>query len=179
MLCKLLTEHDLQIADGLLAGYALGVATFGGNLRLIRERLGVSQEELAKRLGHKRPSTVQSWEKNRRRPRPKNILDVATKLGVPPAELVDDVPGDYDTLKGVGHPTADARSAAELTPIEKRALRLFRKMNERGQRLAVSNIAGIAPAFPREPQPKPAALPAHKNGATKSRAPGKRKAAGG
>lgn len=76
------------------------MATFGGNLRIIRERLDVSQEELARRLGHKRASTVQAWEKNRRRPRPQNVVDIAAQLGVQPAELVNGVPGDYDSLKG-------------------------------------------------------------------------------
>lgn len=177
--CNALTAKDLQIADAVAGLYAPAVATFGGNLRKLREARGLSQEELARRMGHARPSTVQSWEKNRRRPRPAAIQALAERLDCSVIELLNEVPSDYDTLRGDGPPVTDTPGEPSLTPIERRVLKLLRGMRVEGQRLAVQSIAGYAVAFPREPLPEQAAPPLRRPEATGRKGRGTRKAAEG
>lgn len=79
-----------------LAAYAPCVPTFGETLRTVRERHGYSQPKLAIALGHKTPSTVQSWESGRKVPRRANLRKLADTLGVPLRELTgaSDLPRD-------------------------------------------------------------------------------------
>jgi transcriptional regulator with XRE-family HTH domain len=98
--CKYMTSLQLGIAHPLRAVYPLGVAhTFGGNLRRLRQARGLSQEAVAAALGHKRPSTVQSWEKNRRCPKPESIRVLAEALKCEPWELLEGVATPYDDLR--------------------------------------------------------------------------------
>jgi transcriptional regulator with XRE-family HTH domain len=93
-----------------LAAYAEPVTAFGDQLRAWRLRSGISQENLGKRLGHKRPSTVQSWERGRRPPKPVHIAALADALGL----SVEERRLAMDLLAGL--PTeqdAQARAAAQ------------------------------------------------------------------
>ena len=122
--CKSFTAHDLHVTRLANGGYAVAVATLGGNLRELRKARGLSIEKLAERMGHKRPSTVQSWEKNRRRPRPAAVRKLAAALGdgATPADLLRDVPSDYDQLRGAT-PAPDApRPVLTLAQIEGQAV---------------------------------------------------------
>lgn len=74
------------IAAERLTAYDGDVAGVGVLLRAWRERVGISQEALAKRMGHARPGTVQAWEKGRRLPKPKTIQALGEILGVTEAE---------------------------------------------------------------------------------------------
>jgi transcriptional regulator with XRE-family HTH domain len=138
----------------LLAGpggaqYSPGVRTFGANLKDERERLEISQETLAQRLGV-RQAQVSAWEKGRRRPNAASVLRIAEALGCAPAELLTGVVTDLDALRGVVS-TAPRTRTPRLTRDEKKLLREFRKMNEKGQRLAIDQVARLAPAFPLPP----------------------------
>lgn len=90
------------------------VSVFGRQLRAWRERAGLSQERLGQRLGHAKPSTVQSWEKGRRTPRPVSVRAIATALALTP----DERRLALDLLMGVASnetppsPPAAARPAA-------------------------------------------------------------------
>jgi transcriptional regulator with XRE-family HTH domain len=58
------------------------------NLRRVRERLFVTQAELAERTGVAE-STISRIESGLQRPRISTIRKVAAGLGVPPEELID------------------------------------------------------------------------------------------
>lgn len=63
--------------------YDSGVTrSFAKHLVVLRNAAGLTQETLAEKLGHKRASTVQSWEKGRRIPRPQSFGRLATALGL-------------------------------------------------------------------------------------------------
>jgi transcriptional regulator with XRE-family HTH domain len=86
--------------------YAVVVPSLGDNLKRLRDARELSQERLADLLGHKRPSTVQSWEKNRRRPRADAIQKLAAVLRCAPSDLLEGVQHDYDVLRGTPRPAA-------------------------------------------------------------------------
>ena len=60
---------------------------FGAHIRMIREMLGLSQEELAKRIGHKRVS-VTNIEIGRQRILLNTVEDFARALGTTPKHLL-------------------------------------------------------------------------------------------
>jgi transcriptional regulator with XRE-family HTH domain len=62
--------------------------TFGRALRAERERAGLSQSELARRIGM-RPGDVSRFARGVREPRLSTLVRLAFGLGVTPAELVD------------------------------------------------------------------------------------------
>lgn len=71
--------------------------TFGQQLRAVRRRLGVSQKELALRLGHTGGnSTVSGWERLSTPPAPESVRRIARALDVSPADLLLNVPTKYD-----------------------------------------------------------------------------------
>jgi phage repressor protein C with HTH and peptisase S24 domain len=68
-------------------------------IRIHRERVGVSQSELGRRLGLS-PQAVQHWERGKTRPRAQSLEDLAAALGVTPRDLISgaspDVPDVAD-----------------------------------------------------------------------------------
>lgn len=134
--CNALQTVDLRL-------YASRVATFGENLKARRDAAGLPQEALAKLLGHKRPSTVQAWEKNRRRPRSRTVRILAEHLKCSPADLLAGVEGDYDGLRG---DTTRGRqvNGRDVTPNEVRVVRILRAIPPLEQRDAIAAFARIA-----------------------------------
>ncbi|WP_316013079.1 helix-turn-helix transcriptional regulator [Roseobacter sp. HKCCA0434] len=65
-------------ADGY---YFDEIATFGDRLAAAREALGMTQNELARRLGVK-PATIVNWEDDRAEPRANRLSMLAGILGV-------------------------------------------------------------------------------------------------
>lgn len=64
---------------------------FSNNLKRFRERLGLSKEELAKRLGVS-DVTVGYWESGRHDPRLSKLKNIAEVLGVTVYDLLFDEP---------------------------------------------------------------------------------------
>ena len=60
---------------------------FAGNLRRVRERVGISQEELGARCGLHR-TEISFLERAQREPRLSTIVKLAKALGVKPADLL-------------------------------------------------------------------------------------------
>lgn len=62
--------------------------SFGAQLRRLREDAGLSQEELAAKIGTKQ-QRISSFERNAITPREPNIIELADALNVPPALLFE------------------------------------------------------------------------------------------
>lgn len=60
--------------------------SFGDQLRLLRRKLGLSQQELAQRLGYTSPAFVSRWENGRTVPRRGHIAQLADSLNLDPLE---------------------------------------------------------------------------------------------
>lgn len=77
----------------------MAVMTIGDRIRMARESVGMTQAELAERLGVEPPS-VSRWESGGYSPRPSRLAEMAKILGRPPDWFVG-VPKDpsYDLEK--------------------------------------------------------------------------------
>ena len=68
--------------------------------KLIRERrkeLGMTQEELAKRLGYKDKSAISKIEKDKNDVSQSNLVKISDALGVPPTYFIDRIEIPHDT----------------------------------------------------------------------------------
>src|SRR5688572_18499143 len=74
---------------------------FGQNLRALRERAGLTQRALARRLGFTGPSTVSHWEGGGILPAPTTITTLATALRCSTTDLLSGVVTPYDALRGL------------------------------------------------------------------------------
>lgn len=75
------------------------VATFGQNVKRIREAQRVTQEVLAARLGLKRSAQISLMESSEALPKPDTIVRFAEALHVKPSLLLEDVETEYDRLR--------------------------------------------------------------------------------
>lgn len=64
---------------------------FGGNLRRLRERAGISQEELATRAGGLHRTEISLLERGEREPRLSTVVLLASALGVKVPTLLRDI----------------------------------------------------------------------------------------
>ncbi|MEM9099615.1 MAG: helix-turn-helix transcriptional regulator [Pseudomonadota bacterium] len=103
-------------------------ATFGDRLALAREMQGMSQAQLARRLGLK-TATIQNWEDDRSEPRANRVQMLAGFLNV---SIIWLMTGEGEGAPLNGAPAEDMMSLVE----ELRDLRLMHlKMAERMARL--------------------------------------------
>jgi transcriptional regulator with XRE-family HTH domain len=98
---KYLSRLRLLIERHTLTGYTATVATFGDNLKRLREARepNVLQKDLAAVLGHSNNTTISKWEKGGVLPEPATIRRVAAALGVEPWQLLEGVETEYDRLR--------------------------------------------------------------------------------
>jgi transcriptional regulator with XRE-family HTH domain len=91
---------------------------FGQNLRALRERAGLTQRGLAKRLGFSGPSTVSHWEGGDALPSPHTMTKLAAALRCSTAELLAGVVSPYEALRGVQElPASDPLLSEDETRI--------------------------------------------------------------
>ncbi len=91
-----MTEFDQElVALGMArvrsrsgGGGVMVCAAFGQQLREVRRARGMSQEDLARRVGL-HATVIGRFERGAREPRLKSILRLARGLGVKPGELVE------------------------------------------------------------------------------------------
>jgi transcriptional regulator with XRE-family HTH domain len=98
-----LSGLDLAIALEVVGLYDAYVArTLGENLRALRRRVGLSQEDLARRLKHEngRNATISKWERDAEwLPSRQTIRKLCAALQCEPWELFDDAVTPYDRLR--------------------------------------------------------------------------------
>lgn len=84
---------------------------FRSNMRAVREELGLSQSELARRIG-KAPGYICDMERGRRAPNLTTLAEIADGLGVTPAVLVSTAMQrkKWAVVAKVSQTTAAARS---------------------------------------------------------------------
>lgn len=75
------------------------MATLGDNIRLARERLNMTQQELARKI-RVGPNTVVKFEKGLQRPDTQTILNISTVLDIPASELLEQ---DFQHSSGMDH----------------------------------------------------------------------------
>lgn len=62
-------------------------------IRRLRERAKINQAELARRVDVSQP-TISDWENGKKVPSGKNLVRLATELGVKPSQIIADI---YDS----------------------------------------------------------------------------------
>lgn len=105
------------------------MSTVGENILLMRKQLGLTQEELAKRMGYKSKSTINKIELGINDIPQSKIVQFAEVLGTTPAHLM----GWKDDVK---NPPEEPK----LSEGEKMLLNLFRQVPEEQQQLVLGMI---------------------------------------
>jgi transcriptional regulator with XRE-family HTH domain len=82
-----------------LCRYAVDVATVGENFRRIRTDKKITQEQIYKRLGFRRPSNVSLLETSKRLPTPATIRKMAKAVHCETWELLENVQTPHDELR--------------------------------------------------------------------------------
>ena len=106
------------------------MSTIGKNISRIRRDLGMTQEELAKKMGYKSKSTINKIELGVNDIPQSKIVQFAQVLGTTPAELM----GWKEEDK------SDSPTEADLSEGEKMLLDLFRLVPEDKQELVLQMI---------------------------------------
>lgn len=132
-------------ADGLatLDDYTDASATFGDRLGLAREAMGLSQSELAERIGV-RPVTIRNWESDRSEPRANKLQMLAGLLNAPLVWLMSGqgVAPLRDEWDAQGTSRAAARAwLTELRHLRGEQIRIAERMTRLEKRL----LAAIEP----------------------------------
>ena len=107
------------------------MSTVGENILRMRKHLGLTQEELAKRMGYKSKSTINKIELGINDIPQSKIVQFAEVLGTTPAHLMGWNEEDQMNISPVEH---------ELSEGEKMLLDLFRKVPEDKQQLVLQMI---------------------------------------
>lgn len=106
------------------------MSTIGNNISRIRRDLGLTQEDLAKKMGYKSKSTINKIELGINDIPQSKIVQFAQVLGTTPAELM----GWNEEDK------RDSPSEADLSEGEQMLLDLFRRVPEDKQELVLQMI---------------------------------------
>jgi len=96
------------------------VLTLGRELARLREARGLTQEQVAKAVGHARAGKVSLWENDDRRPSEPNLLRLADVLGVTP-EYLRQFGQAYDPAAPRMTRRQRALAEATATPTESRS----------------------------------------------------------
>ena len=106
------------------------MSTVGNNIMDMRKRLGLTQEELAKKMGYKSKSTINKIEMGINDIPQSKIVKFAEVLGTTPAFLMG-----WEEQEEKNLPTEET-----LTDGEKVMLQLFRQVPEEDQRMLLDMI---------------------------------------
>ena len=109
--------------------------SLGQNIRLHREMLGLSQEELAKKLGYKDRSTIAKIESDVNDLTQSKIVAIAKALQTTPAVLMGWDNSSVDVSTSIRTPA----KTTSLSPEDEELLRKFHCLDARGKS-AVLNV---------------------------------------
>lgn len=107
----------------------------GNNILLLRKQLGLTQEELAKKMGYKTKSSINKIELGKNDIPQSKIVQFAEVLGTTPAFLMG-----WSENEGQEQPSPDK---VELTEGEKVLLDLFRRVPEDEQSMLLRMIHAV------------------------------------
>ena len=92
---------------------------FSRNLRYLRKKYGLSQEELAEKLGYKSFTTIQKWESGVSEPSVSIVKDLSSLFDVSMDELINnDINDDYEPKTIAAHHDSEEWTTEELDEIE-------------------------------------------------------------
>lgn len=122
----------------------------GDRLRLARTAVGLTEEELAGRLGLSSGVRIQAWESGVvERPRPRYLSPLAAELGIDPMSLLDVDPTDppLAALRLVAG--LRMQDVSELTGLHPMTYQRLESTGRTGRRLPLTDelIASLAAAF--------------------------------
>jgi transcriptional regulator, XRE family len=81
----------------------------GNRIRMLRERKGIDQLQLAEKLGYKSQSTISKWESGTNLPTGKKLIELAQILGTSTNEIL----GMVEPLPEPAYTETDLRKMAE------------------------------------------------------------------
>ena len=102
---------------------------FSRNLRYLRRKYGLSQDELAAKLGYKSFTTIQKWESGVSEPSVSTLKIIADLFSVSMDQMIN------DDLSAFSQPSSSAPDL-ELTEQEERLVGICRSLNDEGSRTA-------------------------------------------
>lgn len=101
---------------------------FSSNLRYLRKERGMSQDELADKLGYKSFTTIQKWESGVSEPSVSTLRVIANIFGVSMDQMIN---------QDLSVPSSSSATPLQLTEQEERLLGICRSLNDEGcERLA-------------------------------------------
>jgi transcriptional regulator with XRE-family HTH domain len=107
---------------------------FGQKLQKIRREKGISQQELARRLGYKTNSYVSDMEKGKFIPSQQKLREIAKALGLPFSKIKDSLLESKLEEMGIKEPALVSmlKDYPRFTSADKRAIiRVYFKIKER------------------------------------------------
>jgi transcriptional regulator with XRE-family HTH domain len=134
------------------------MSRFGLNLRALRERAGLTQEALARRMQQKKPAPISLWETGESIPSPKTIERLAKALDCTTMDLLVGVITPYDALRGSTEVLGEIGNV-RLTDAEADLVRLWRKVPAE-QRPAIVQLIQAVARYGRRRQPVSGSPPA-------------------
>lgn len=99
---------------------------FSRNLRYLRRKYGLSQDELAAKLGYKSFTTIQKWESGVSEPSVSTLKIIADLFSVSMDQMIN------DDLSAFSQPSSSAPEL-ELTEQEERLVGICRSLNDEGR----------------------------------------------
>lgn len=100
---------------------------FSSNLRYLRKKYSLSQDDLAEKLGYKSFTTIQKWESGVSEPSMSVVKQLSIMFNITMDELMNI---DLET-ESTG--SSNSSSTAPLAPQEEEIIDIFRALNDEGQ----------------------------------------------
>ena len=110
------------------------------NIKILRERYGITQKELAEIAGVT-DKAVSTWELGINEPRMGAIQKIADRFGIQKSNLIED--GGMELKRTAAAPVSKKEKPAEtgeLDPLDKRIIELFGLLSEQNQQIALAQI---------------------------------------
>ena len=116
------------------------MAKIGENIKNLREAAGMSQDQLAERIGKTR-SAVSQYESGKIVPRMGVIEDLAHVFKIPKTEIIGE---------RIEYTAISLAADGQLTAVEKRLIELWRSMDANGHIRLLEQAEFLAGKYPKE-----------------------------